>query len=186
MEQIYGKGRQTITLAELRKADETRLVILILAEINNALIWYGAENDITNDAGAMLASNIITTFYYFSVEDIHLAIKRKLSEHKYGKLSANDIYSWFVEYDEYRANNVSSVSPPDEKPLKLVPNGYENYIKELQEKADAGDEEAKYVLERNKERLARHSNPLNDLRQYEKHKQDLYNKRYNGNNNRSR
>lgn len=109
--QIYGGGREPVTIGEFRKRDPAMTAAMLFKLIGDALVWFGSEGDIGNEAGKMLVRRIMESYYYFSFEDVSLALRMKSAEHKFGKLSAADIFSWFREYDAYRDRQMNLLQP---------------------------------------------------------------------------
>lgn len=109
--QIYGNGREPVTIAEFRRNNPSLTAAMLFKLIGDALVWFGSEGDIGNEAGKMLVRRIMESYYYFSFEDVSLALRMKSAVHKFGKLSAADIYSWFMEYDAYRDRQMNLLQP---------------------------------------------------------------------------
>ena len=109
--QIYGNGREPVTIAEFRRDNPELTAAMLFKLIGDALVWFGSEHDINDEAGKMLVRRLMENYYYFSFEDVSLALKMKSAEHKFGKLSAADVYSWFREYDGYRDRQMNLLQP---------------------------------------------------------------------------
>lgn len=134
---------------------KTRAALAYL--ISDALEFFNATNTMKDTQIATTVDLLIEEYPYFNTADFKLALKNAMKM-KYGeiynRIDGHVIMGWMKEYNKERCN-VADMMSYNEHKRKLhdmsepITEGvsYDEYIRELEEKAKAGDEEASRCLE---------------------------------------
>lgn len=139
-------------IKELGETSARAAVVYLLAD---ALEFFNATETMSDTQAAMTVDLIIEEYPYMKTDDLKLCFKNAMKM-KYGRIynriDGQIIMSWLREYNKERcsvADNQSWNESKHHRAEESKPtNGmfYDDYIKEMQERADNGDESAVAAL----------------------------------------
>lgn len=157
-----------------------RAVLSIL--ISDVVLFFNVGKTMDDNQTAITCDLIIEAYPYFKIEDFKLCFKNAMML-KYGKLydriDGAVIIGWLKEYDRERIESAMVVSNNE---VKLIESNfsegvlYQDYLSNLKQRAESGDENAK-------ERLEEHLKMKSFLKNrtgYDKYSKERDRKRLNG------
>lgn len=156
---------------------------MLLNVARKALVFHGAEGDVSDEAAMYLTEELIERYYYMSVAEISYVIRRNFTSKKYGKISASEILEWIRDYDsnervEYL--NMHESNAEDEEQINVRKGHcitYDEYLADIKRKAEDGDEESIQYLKDLEDREKRMISKNAIYQLYQQAKAEFFNKR---------
>ena len=136
----------------------TRAVVVLL--LKEALDFCNTTQTMSDMQVAVTADLIIEEYPYFKLDDLKLAFRNAMKGHYgevYNRLDGSIILGWLKKYNLERCARADVVSFKEHNELLIEQKDegcfYDDYRRQLEEKAKAGDKKAKESLRRSDEVL---------------------------------
>ena len=134
----------------------TRAVVVLL--LKDVLDFFNTTQTMSDTQVAVTADLIIEEYPYFQLDDLKLAFRNAMKGHYgevYNRLDGQVILKWLKAYNTERCSraDILSFKEHNERLLEQKTEGcfYDDYRRQLEERARSGDEEAQEALRRSDE-----------------------------------
>ena len=157
IDDVFESNRPTLAAVTASSGEmSTRAIVVLL--IGDVLDFFNTTQTMSDAQVAVTADLIIEEYPYFQVDDLKLAFRNAMKGHYgevYNRLDGQVILGWLKKYNAERCARADVVSfkEHNERLLEQKTEGcfYDDYRRQLEERAKSGDREARESLRRSDE-----------------------------------